>query len=243
MVSFSAALAYVLGALAASGAATAAFSAAALLITERSLPFVSSWLASWQLSFPLTLLLAPILDRLRRDQAARDHRMVTAATPFGPGAYLRRLAGAAGLFLAAWYSAPLLLPTLAKLLNPFGINGGLALNALLVTITLLFMVALVRFAAQRLADAGAPRVLAVVPAFALALWALVADWIFLLARDLPFAAGPRTPADWTAGFIAVMSALSPALLKPRRPVVAAPAPPETMEPEPVSESEQTAVAS
>lgn len=207
------------------------------------MPFVSSWLASWQLAFPLTLLLAPILDWLRGSPSDHDDRIPPTAAPFGPRAYLGCLTGAAGLFLAAWYSAPMLLPALATVLNPYGINGGLALNALLVAIMFLFMLVQVRLAARRLADAGVPRVLAVVPALALVLWALVADWIFLLARDLPFAAGPRTPADWTAGFIAVMSAVSPALLQPARPVVAAPQPSESLKPELVTESEQAAAAS
>jgi uncharacterized membrane protein YhaH (DUF805 family) len=190
--------------------------------------FLSAWATSWAVAFPVTVLLAPVMQGL-----GRFMMLVSPAKPMSRSRYLLNLAVIAAAFVGLWNVAHRSLPELARLLNPYGINGGLALNALLVALLVTVSLVFIRMGARRLADGGYSRwfaVLPVLPVLALLAWSVVADWVFLWSHRLPFVAGPGTPADWTAGFITVTSAVSLVLIEPARPPDEAPAKPEVPEP-------------
>lgn len=91
-------------------------------------------------------------------------------------------------FLAAWNAAEAALPALARLLNPHGVNAGLALNGILLALLATFLTVLLILLRQRLQDAAASRWIGAVVVIGLLAWAILADWVFLWSHRVPLAA-------------------------------------------------------
>jgi len=118
---------------------------------------------------------------MRMPASARPGRRIGRAA-FAIGATLAICALLAGQRLAE-----AALPALARLLNPYGINAGLAVNAILIALGGIFILVLALLLSRRLADAGLERRHDLIAAVALAGAAIFSDQVFLLTPRL---AGP-----------------------------------------------------
>jgi uncharacterized membrane protein YhaH (DUF805 family) len=114
----------------------------------------------------------------------------------------------AGLTVSEW-----LLPAMARLLSPRGINAGLALNAVWLALGAAYLAVLAVLLVGRLRDAGRPPALALAVIVPMIGWAVLSDAVFLWRRHLPLPPFADPPLA-AIGALIVLWGLLEGLLRP-----------------------------
>ena len=145
--------------------------------------------------------------------------MLQCTNPRPPPARIGRITFAAGLAAATaslWLglaASERALPALARLLNPYGVNAGIALNAIWLALGATYLVVAALLLVRRLRDAGRPPLHSLAGLLAVVVWSASTDQIFLWRHRLPLPDGWDVPLSLLCG-AAVAWVLLECLLRP-----------------------------
>jgi hypothetical protein len=145
-------------------------------------------------------------------------RVEAGAAPLGRTGFSASVIAAIFAWWLGQRLADAALPAMARLLNPFGINAGLAYNVILLVIGGVFLAVLARLIRRRFRDAGLAQRHDLVVVAALAGAAVFGDHVFLWSHHLPMSAWLAPLLLWLCllltGAIVAIAALLPHAPRP-----------------------------